>query len=951
MTDDSRVAHLLDELFDDRLTPEEACRDHPELLQEVRKQWQRMSALQAKLECRFPSASPHFDKDSQTPRPFGSLPHISGYEVECVLGHGGMGIVYKARHLKLNRVVALKMLLTGTYAGAHELARFLQEAKSVAGLRHANIVQVHDVGDGEGRPYFTMEFLEGGNLAQTIAGQPQPARQASELVAALAEAMQVAHRNGIIHRDLKPANILLTADGTPKISDFGLARRFETDEHLTFSGTRIGTPSYMAPEQAIGKPGLIGPAVDIYSLGAVLYELLTGRPPFRAETAQETERQLLTEEPVPPRRLNAAIPRDLETICLKCLQKNPQRRYESAEGLAADLRRFHRGEAIAARPASSLERTGRWVRRHPTLVAALSFGLLVVVAALGGASWLIAEHRANRHAIESDLREAAKLQRISNWSEGRTALERARARLGEHGYRDLRDLLEQADRTQAAAARVEKIRSNRTISVNGIVPLSRSLTEYESVFRDLGLGDRNEDPALVASRIQQSNIQATLVSAVEDWASLTDDQTYLNWLLQVARQAAPDPTGWREQALKLVVWIRKSDLAKLIATAPVTENLVPLLLALGERYQRQGGNPVELFTKCQKVRPNDFWANFLLGEALRIRKNPRESMRYYQVAVAIRPDSAVVYNHLGLALNDLWRFDEALEAFQTGVRLDPKSTASVINLSMLLASKGRHAEAIPRLQSALNDTPGDGRLYGVLGYTLIAVGQRGEGWKNLKKCVELDPVFFASSTQLRAHLLQQQQSEQLRTLWRKALAASPPQHEAWDGYAELSLFLGREDEYRWARRELLHRFGATGDPHVAERTGRACLLLPGTEEEVREASVLIGRAVAADRSRLESWVPPFFSFAQGLLAYRQGRFEESSALMKGDAARVLGPAPGLVLAMSQFKLGQKDEAQKTLAKALKMLDWQPAKADSREAWMCHLLRREAEGLIKPGSMR
>ncbi len=314
MAHDSRVAQLLDDLFDERLTPEEACRDHPELLKEVRKQWQRMSALQAKLEGRFPSERAPFREDSQTARLLLGLPQIAGYEVECVLGQGGMGVVYKARHQKLNRTVAIKMLPAGTYAGPHELARFLGEAKAVAALRHANIVQVHDVGDTEGRPYFTMEFLEGGNLAQKMAGQPQPSLQASEIAAALADAIQVAHQNGIIHRDLKPANILLTADGTPKISDFGLARRFENDdEHLTFSGTRLGTPSYMAPEQALGKRGTIGPAVDIYSLGAVLYELLTGRPPFRAETAVETERQLLTEEPVPPRtseRLRPAGSRD-----------------------------------------------------------------------------------------------------------------------------------------------------------------------------------------------------------------------------------------------------------------------------------------------------------------------------------------------------------------------------------------------------------------------------------------------------------------------------------------------------------------------------------------------------------------------------------------------------------------------------------------------------------------
>ena len=552
-----------------------------------------------------------------------------------------MGVVYKARHLDLNRVVAIKMLRSGAYAGPHELARFLGEAKSVAGLQHAHIVQVYDVGDVEGRPYFTMEFLEGGNLAQKIAGQPQPGRQASEVVAALADAMHVAHRRGIIHRDLKPSNILLSADGTPKISDFGLARRFETDEHLTLSGARIGTLGYMAPEQAFGKPGSIGPAADIYSLGAVLYEMITGRPPFRAETPRETERQLLTEEPVLPRRLNASVPRDLETICLKCLRRNPRNRYESGDALAADLRRFRRGEPITARPVSFPERSGKWVRRHPTLVAALSFGLLTMLAALGGASWLVAEHEANRRAVEFDLREAARFQRLSQWPEAHTALERARARLGDRRLPDLRGLLDQADRDQAAAARFDQIRLDRAISNGGRFGSSRPIAGYESMFRSCGIGHRGNEPALVASRIARSNIHAILVSAIEDWAAVTEDEAYLDWLLQVARRAIHDPTGWRQRVLTLDVWTKRSDLGQLLASAPVTVNSVPLLLALGERYQRQGGNPIELFKKCQKVRSNDFWANFSLGYALRAHQNPVESIRYFQAAVAIRPDSAL----------------------------------------------------------------------------------------------------------------------------------------------------------------------------------------------------------------------------------------------------------------------------------------------------------------------
>ena len=320
MTDDPRVEQLLEEILDSDCTPEEVCGACPELLPRVQARLGQIRAVEAQFDALFPTPG-------SCPTPPVSAeagpPHFPGYEVRELLGRGGMGIVYRAWHRRLNRHVALKMLLAGAYARPEERERFLREAEAVAGLRHPNIVQVYDVGDLDGRPYFTMEFVEGGSLAQRLAGTPMPAGEAAALVATLAEAVQAAHDGGIVHRDLKPANVLLTADGTPKVTDFGLARRLDGGAGLTQSGAPLGTPSYMAPEQAQGKSDTVGPAADVYALGAILYEMLTGRPPFRAETAAETLRQVIDDEPVPPSRLNARVPRDLETICLKCLRKEP----------------------------------------------------------------------------------------------------------------------------------------------------------------------------------------------------------------------------------------------------------------------------------------------------------------------------------------------------------------------------------------------------------------------------------------------------------------------------------------------------------------------------------------------------------------------------------------------------------------------------------------------------
>jgi len=304
---------------------------------------------------------------------------LHNYDILAELGRGGMGVVYKARHKHLNRLVALKMILSGPHAGAETLGRFRREAEAIAQLQHPNLVQIYDVGEQEGRPFFSLEFMEGGNLDERIAGRPQPAMQAAQIVETLARAMHAVHQRGIIHRDLKPANVLLTADGTVKIGDFGLAKKLG-EGGSTVTGDIVGTPSYMAPEQAAGKIKDVGAQTDVYALGAILYALLTGRPPFTAETAWDVVAQVIAHEPVPPRRLQPTVPGDLETICLKCLQKDARRRYASAVELAEDLHRFQTNEPIKARPASALTRLVKWARRHPARATLLGVSALAIFA-------------------------------------------------------------------------------------------------------------------------------------------------------------------------------------------------------------------------------------------------------------------------------------------------------------------------------------------------------------------------------------------------------------------------------------------------------------------------------------------------------------------------------------------------------------------------------------------
>ncbi|MGC4033591.1 MAG: serine/threonine-protein kinase [Tepidisphaeraceae bacterium] len=369
------VLEAVVEVLDTGKSPEEVCGDDFELLAAVTGRLKRYEQINSQLDELFPAPP---QRTSKAPKLADApLPAIAGYELISVLGRGGIGVVYAARHLRLGRRVAIKMLLSGDFATGNEMRRFAREAKSIAALRHPHIVQIFDFGEHEGRPFFSMELLEGGTLAEKMAGKALPPREAAEVIATLALAIETAHAAGIVHRDLKPANILLSSNGVPKVSDFGLAFQAE-DLSITRLGEPMGTPSYMAPEQVTGKPEASRPTVDVYALGAVLYETLTGRPPFLGTTASDTHQRVIHELPIPPSRLQAGVPRDLDTICAKCLEKEPHRRYGTAAEMAADLQRFLRHEPIKARPLSYVGQAIRWRRRHPGVAAALLTVLLLL---------------------------------------------------------------------------------------------------------------------------------------------------------------------------------------------------------------------------------------------------------------------------------------------------------------------------------------------------------------------------------------------------------------------------------------------------------------------------------------------------------------------------------------------------------------------------------------------
>jgi tetratricopeptide (TPR) repeat protein len=518
---------------------------------------------------------------------------IPGYQIVGELGRGGMGVVYKALQTGLNRWVALKMVLAGAHASPDQLLRFKTEAQAVGRLQHPNIVQVYDIGEHDGLPYFSLEFVGGGSLDAKVHRQPQPPDESAVLVETLARAMQYAHENGIVHRDLKPANILLTTDGMPKITDFGLAKHLEGGESSkTRSGTILGTPSYMAPEQARGDTQNIGPLADVYALGAMLYELLAGRPPFEAATLMDTIVQVTREEPLAPTRLRADIPSDLETICLKCLEKDQSKRYASAGALADDLRRFLADEPIVARPVPAWERLARWCARNPRVAGLLGMVAALLVIVTGGS--MVAAYRISNEQVRTEQQRQLAMENAAAEQIARKEADR-NADLARKNADDARKAEAQASKQAQVALNIvydvvtttdEKLGTKADmgplrkellgIAMKRLDEISRDAATSGKADRTMGvalqrMGSFYEQMGMTDKQIQVYQRSLDIFNRLmreqpqEDWVTFDAAISY-DCLGEVGREIEPDPA-------KLFNYYTKSvELRKQLVAAPHTSD-------------------------------------------------------------------------------------------------------------------------------------------------------------------------------------------------------------------------------------------------------------------------------------------------------------------------------------------------------------------------------------------
>ncbi|HEX5270307.1 MAG TPA: protein kinase [Gemmataceae bacterium] len=740
----------------------------------------RATPWQARGATDVTSASVTDDAETKTPPAAATrvarrreYPDIPGYEILGELGRGGMGVVYRARQTRLNRTVALKMIRGGDDAGPDELARFRREAEAVAHLRHPNIVQIYEVGDVQGAPFFSLEYVDGGSLAGKLRGVPQPPRQAARMSETLARAVHHAHERGVIHRDLKPANILLDSDGAPKVTDFGLAKRLEGDPGQTGTGAILGTPMYMSPEQAQGKTKEVGPATDVYALGAILYDMLTGRPPFRGETVMDTLLQVQTVEPVPCRRLQPGVPADLETICLKALAKSAPRRYPSAEAMADDLARFLNGEAIRARPVAAWERAWKWARRRPALAALTAACVLALVGgATGGVFYglykdqqaaALGKRLEHRRAVDDlwDLGQKAEAAgRLDaakeHWDRALATLDSDPGAAGEEmrlrliaGLDRVRGLLEEQAEGRARLVARQKFEDGRKRFES-----HRDQVLFHAV--SSRAGEAAEDAAAVrreaAGAMAQLGLDAadppSLAAGVESLRGLAESPAQFTRLadecaevLRLWAEAEEDPPGSDGPGRSRQLLAAAAALREVGGTARTTV-LDHFKAALASYRADRLEEAQAACEECLQLRPDHFWAQYVKALCNLRAKRWGEAKVGLTVCLGRRPDYPWLLPLRGMAHGGLKEYEAAEADFARALdeSTDPVvRVAALTNRSAVRLQRGRRADAERDLRQAIELRPDAYQGYVNLARALEAGGDRDGAVKLLDRALELSP--------------------------------------------------------------------------------------------------------------------------------------------------------------------------------------------------------------------
>jgi tetratricopeptide (TPR) repeat protein/tRNA A-37 threonylcarbamoyl transferase component Bud32 len=688
---------------------------------------------------------------------------VAGYEILGELGRGGMGVVYKARQLGLNRLVALKMVLAGAHAGELQLARFYTEAEAVAGLQHPNIVQIFEVGKHDDLPYFSLEFVDGGSLADKLGGQPQPPKEAACLLEALARGMACAHQRSIIHRDLKPANVLLTRDAVPKITDFGLAKRLESDSSQTKSGTLMGTPNYMAPEQAAGKTREIGPLSDGYALGAILYEMLTGRPPLVGTTVLETLDLVQNKEPLPPSRLQPGVPRDLETICLKCLQKEPARRYASTEALADDLRRFLAGEPIQARPVSRTERAWRWCKRNPRVAILTGIALLLLVTAGAALSALVVT-RTRERAAEARRRddELGAIEQTRELARQRLAQATETITTGDH--KRALDLLRWSTPLLETAPELEDVRGEwhalrAQIEVYGEFKRILDNARFASRFGSRRLKQQAQQDCRELVRLDEEIRQrlgrgsAGLPPVSPEQRQLFQEDVFEAYLIaalvetDLARGAGDDAR--KAAALRAIDWLGRADQV-LPGTRVVHANRAPCWRVAGEvEKDRADTERAKAIVPTSAV--DRFWHGFAYhvradeargkGDQKGAQEFYRQEVAEYAAVLQLRPDHFWSYFNWANCQVELGKLHDAFVGYTACIRIRPDFPWPYNNRGTVHLRLGENELAVQDYGAALALNDEYAEAHANRGLAYFKLGQPDPALADLDRSVELNPDY------------------------------------------------------------------------------------------------------------------------------------------------------------------------------------------------------------------